>query len=256
MWDYIKKSYQKFTKDALSKVFYDLMKWLIIIIVSFIISGLLPIETVTDFFQKTLILSLYQGILYSLLLIIATVALVSIFHNKRYNQFKEQNQIDELTGLKNHKAFKEYIKERLQYYSKNGGSLSIILIDIDDFKSFNTKYGYNKSDQILGKVGELLGSDKRATDETFRKFSRGDEFIIVTNDTTLSGAVQAAERKRNLIANNSFMVENTSYKLTICCGVTEFKINQDDYTSLTDRANIALSEAKKIKGKNCTQSNF
>src|SRR5690606_16588237 len=116
----------------------------------------------------------------------------------------------ELTGLKNHKALEEYIKERLQYYKKNDGALSIILIDIDDFKSFNSRYGYNTADLILGKVGELLRSDRRATDETFRKFSRGDEFLIITNDTSLSNAILAADRKRILIEKNSFIVQNTS----------------------------------------------
>ena len=256
MWSYVKKSYQKFIKDALSKALYDAIKWIVILIIGLIISGLLPVKLFKDIFLNSITLSVYQATLISLLLILISIILVSIFFRRRYLKFKDQNQIDELTGLKNHKALKDYIEERLEYYNKNGGALSIILIDIDDFKSFNTKYGYNTSDQILGKVGSLLGRDKRASDETFRKFSRGDEFLIVANETSLSGAIQAAERKRKLIENNSFLVGEIPYKLTVSCGVTELKINDDDYIALTDRVSRALSEAKEMKGKNCTKSNF
>lgn len=255
MLDYLKLSYKKFKSDALSKVFYDVIKFIVIGLVGLMITTTLPIELIKIFLDNSLEISVFQALLFGLLLILATVLSVSIFYQKRYRKFKEQNQIDELTGLKNHKALEEYIKERLQYYKKNDGALSIILIDIDDFKSFNSRYGYNTADLILGKVGELLRSDRRATDETFRKFSRGDEFLIITNDTSLSNAILAADRKRILIEKNSFIVQNTSYKLTVSCGVTQLKPYEDDYITLTDRANMALLEAKKTNGKNSTKSN-
>ncbi|TXE13468.1 GGDEF domain-containing protein [Algoriphagus aquimarinus] len=254
MIENLKQSFKKFKADALSKVFYDVMKWIVIGLTGLIITDLLPIGTIKDFFQGTVLFTNFQVIFSCLLLILSSVVFVSLFYNRNYRIFKEQNQIDELTGLKNHKALEEYIEDRLQYYRKNGGSMSIILMDIDDFKNFNTKYGYNTADRILGKVGEFLGSDKRATDETFRKFSRGDEFVIITNNTSLSGAVQAAERKRIFIESISFMVEKTSYNLTVSCGVTALKPLEDDYLSLTDRVNNALLEAKNLKGKNCTRS--
>lgn len=253
---YLKNSFQKFKNDALSKVFYDSLKWVVIAFIGFIITGLLPINEINVFFQKPIRLSVYNFILISLLLVLSTVILVSIFYYGRYKKFKEQSQIDELTGLKNHKALEEYLMERLQYYNKNGGNLSIILLDIDVFKGFNTKHGYNTADKILGKVGELLARDKRATDETFRKFLRGDEFLVVTNDTCLANAIQAADRKRNLIANTSFIIDHKSYNLTVSCGVTEFKIGLDNFESLTDRVAKALVEAKQMPGKNSTKSNI
>lgn len=256
MIENLKQSFRKFKTDALSKVFYDVIKWIVVGLIGLIISDFLKIETINTFFQKTISITVYQIIIFCLLLILSSVVFVSLFYHRNYRRFKEQNQIDELTGLKNHKALEEYFEDRLQYYRKNGGSMSIILMDIDDFKSFNTKFGYNTADQILGKVGELLGTDKRASDETFRKFSRGDEFLIIANNTPLSGAVQAAERKRILIQNNSFMVDKTPFNLTVSCGVTALKPQEDDYISLTDRVTKALLEAKNLNGKNCTRSNI
>ncbi|MEP0938197.1 MAG: GGDEF domain-containing protein [Ekhidna sp.] len=252
--NYFRRSFEKFKSDALSKVFYDSLKLVVITIIGFLLTSLVP--KVNSFLQGVISFSIYHFLLYCLLLVLITLILVSFFYQRRYLRFKEETQVDDLTGLKNHKALEEYLKERIEYYSKNQSSFSLILIDIDDFKSFNTNYGFNTADQILGKVGELLGRDKRATDETFRKFSRGDEFVVVANDTNMANAVNAAERKRKLVANTSFNVNSIPYNLTVSCGVTEFIPKEDDLDSVTDRAGKALIEAKRIAGKNNTRSNI
>jgi len=255
MVNYIKQSFRKFKTDALSKVFYDLIKWIIILFGGLIVSDYLPIAPLGDFLQKSYTFSTYSILLCSLSLILSTVLVLSVFYYRRYRNFKEQSQIDELTGLRNHKALEEYLNEKIGYSNEKNSSFSIILIDIDNFKSFNTQYGYNTADEILSEVGKLLGRDKRATDETFRKFSRGDEFVVVANDTCLADAIKAADRKRNLISNTSFYVEEKPYKLTVSCGVTDYKIGVDTYQSLTDRVSKALVEAKECPGKNSTRSN-
>lgn len=120
-------------------------------------------------------------------------------------------------------------------------------------KKFNTEHGYDDANQLLKLVGELLGNDKRVTDETFRYFLKGDEFLVVAANTSLSQAVQAADRKRNLIGNHLFSIGQTNHQLTVCCGVTELK-KDDDSTHLTKRVIDALSVAKSTSGKNATKS--
>ncbi len=197
----------------------------------------------------------YAIIISALALITITTLIVSRIFRKRIRLVVNDNHTDELTGLKNHKALSEYLNNKIEDFKNNSELLSIIILDVDDFKNFNTLYGFNVADQILKKLGELLGNDKRATDETFRYFNRGDEFLVIASDTSLSQAIQAAERKRKLIQKNLFSVEGTNHQLTVCCGVTEFKRN-DDYTSFTDRVTEALNEAKKVAGKNNTKSIF
>lgn len=251
MANYIRESVKKFKNDALSKGIYDLLKWLIISLIVFIPTKWIP-------YVKTLFLAqhyvtTYTIIISAIVLITITTFIVSRYFRKKIRLVLNDSHTDELTGLKNHKALSEYLNIKLQEAKNKSESLSLIIIDIDDFKNFNSQYGFNVADQILKKLGELLGNDKRVTDETFRYFNRGDEFLVVAYDTTLSQAMQAAERKRKLIQKNLFSVDGKNHRLTVCCGVTEFKKN-DDYTSITDRVIEALNEAKKIKGKNNTKS--
>jgi len=253
MANYILESIKKFKNDALSKGIYDLVKGLIISLIV-----LIPIKWIP--YVKTLFLAqhhftTYTIIISAIVLITITTLIVSRYFRKKIRLVLNDNHTDELTGLKNHKALSEYLTLKLDEAKSGSESLSLILIDIDDFKNFNTLYGFNVADQILKKLGELLGNDKRVTDETFRYFNRGDEFLVVAYDTTLSQAIQAAERKRKLIQKNLFSVEGKKHQLTVCCGVTEFK-KDDNYTSFTDRVTEALNEAKKIAGKNSTKSIF
>lgn len=250
MIDYLKSSISKFKTDLLAKGLYDILKdslklgWPLFL-------GLIP--AVREFFLTKFETNLFATLLFSGCLVLITVFFMHFSFQKRIRRVLDDNHTDELTGLKNHKALSEYLNLKLNEAKNGSESLSLIIIDIDDFKNFNTQYGFNVADQILKKLGELLGNDKRATDETFRYFNRGDEFLVVAHDTTLSQALQAAERKRKWIQKTHFSVDGKNHKLTVCCGVTEFK-KIDDYTSITDRVIVALNEAKKISGKNNTQS--
>ena len=248
---YIKKSIEKFKQDALSKLFYDLLKGLFYIIVGFAATKLIPDTTeIGKFLTQTINVSLYSMLLLGLGIIILTVLVVSIVFNKRYLVIKNDNFTDELTGLKNHKAFKDYLVGRILHNQ----TFSIIVIDVDDFKRFNTQHNPNIADKVLIKLGELLSSDKRFTDETFRQFLRGDEFVVITNDTNLNDAIKAADRKRKLIEGTTFLIDEKPFKLTASCGVTEYKKSIDNLTSLTNRVNQALVEAKSQTGKNNTKS--
>lgn len=170
---------------------------------------------------------------------------------------QKDNFTDGLTGVKNHKALCEFLKKSIdELNALKIKSLSVIIIDVDDFKKFNTDFGHTKSDQILKSLGQLLNNDKRATDETFRQFLRGDEFVVITKDTNLGDAVKAAERKRKLIENNTFCIKDENFRLTVSCGVTEFKKEEDDIDIFLNRASQALAISKQIKGKNNTKSNY
>lgn len=251
MANYIKESIRKFKNDALSKGIYDILKSLIISLVLLIPTKWIPY--VKTFFLTEHKFTTYTIVISAVTLITFTTFFISRYFRKKIRLVLNDNHTDELTGLKNHKALSEYLNLKIVEAKNRSESLSVILIDIDDFKNFNTLYGFNVADQILKKLGELLGNDKRATDDTFRYFNRGDEFLVVAYETSLSQAIQAAERKRKLIQKNLFSVEGKNHQLTVCCGVTEFK-KDDDYTSFTDRVTEALNEAKKIEGKNNTKS--
>lgn len=251
MKKYITDSLAKLKNDALSKGIYDILKWLLIFIVIAVPTKWIPY--VKNIFIKEVSVSVYLIVLYTIFIIVIAAILVSIIFLSKIKELQNESQTDELTGLKNDKALKEYLAQKIIEYRTKSEQLSVIILDIDDFKDFNTRFGFSTADQVLKKLGELLSNDKRATDETFRYFNRGDEFLVVASETNLSQALQAAERKRKLIQKNLFLVDGVNHQLTVCCGVTEFKKN-DDYKSLTDRLIVALNEAKKVTGKNHTKT--
>ncbi|WP_347160128.1 GGDEF domain-containing protein [Pontibacter chitinilyticus] len=254
MSNYFKESFKKFKADALAKGVYDVLKWLFIALVVFAFARFIPNDTnYFSIINYKFQISLYWVIIYTIVIILASVVLAFLTFKQKYKKVETDNFTDELTGLKNHKALKYYLEKQLEDSSKSiGKNLSIILLDVDNFKHFNTDYGYITSDQVLKKLGELLGNDKRVTDETFRFFNRGDEFLIVANETSANDALLAAERKRKLIERTGFSVNDKSYYLKVSCGITEYK-KGDNYQSIIDRVNSALGEAKGQTGKNCSK---
>jgi|JI7StandDraft_1071085.scaffolds.fasta_scaffold05276_4 diguanylate cyclase (GGDEF)-like protein len=251
----ISKSLKKFKEDVVSKMIYDILKWLIRLIVIFAFSKFIPKGTTFQSAISTQIsLTVYQIVLFVFAIItVTTISIYAVF-NLKYNKLKSDYHTDKLTGLKNHIALEQYLQKQIQIAKKDGSLLSLVLIDIDNFKQVNEKIGYNLADDLLRKVGEVLGNDKRATDETFRYFQRGDEFLIVLNETSLDGAMKAANRKKQLLSKVKFETNGSMQQLTVCCGVTEFNRTNDDYASLTERVNKALLDAKKVLGKNCVNS--
>lgn len=246
---YFVNSFHKFKSEIVSKGLYDIFKAILILL-----GGLLSTYLFSLLLGIKNFLISELGIPYYFLIILTLIFFCLLYLIIRYKSKLDNiiaiNKIDDLTGLKNHKALEDKLIQLIKDFKDN---TSFIIIDIDNFKSFNSKFGYQVADALLKSIGELLGNDKRVTDETFRYFHRGDEFIIVANETNLSQAIQAAERKRKLIHKNIFEVNYVNHQLTVSCGVTTLK-KDDNIDSLKERLSKALSEAKKVKGKNNTKS--
>ena len=97
----IRNSFRKFKEDVLSKVYYDSLKWLFVLIISTYVLKYLPDGTaIKNFFLKCFTLSVRTSILIALSIMILTVLFVSFGFNKKYKALKRDNFTDELTGLK------------------------------------------------------------------------------------------------------------------------------------------------------------
>ena len=81
---------------------------------------------------------------------------------------------------------------------------------------------------------------------------RGDEFLIVAKQTSISNAQLASERKRKLIQDSTFVVDGGSYRLTVCCGVTEFN-REEKSKEVLEKLSQALQSAKRKPNKNNTE---
>lgn len=202
--------------------------------------------------ELELSITLWVILIYSLVLIGISLTTSYLLFNKRFKKTQADSQIDELTGLKNYKALELDIDNLISNWNSNDEPISFILLDIDDFKKFNEDNSYEVADKILTKLGNLLTKDSRITDETYRYFMRGDEFLIIAKKTSISNAQIAAERKRKLIAESTFNIDGKNFNFTVSCGVTEY--NQGELKSeVLERVNQALQSAKKKPNKNCTE---
>ncbi|MFH1136647.1 MAG: diguanylate cyclase [Pseudomonadota bacterium] len=156
---------------------------------------------------------------------------------------------DGLTGLGNHRYFQKKLSEEFNRAKRFRTSLTLIMLDLDDFKQVNDTHGHQAGDQVLTQVGEIIQASVREVDTPARY--GGEEFAIILPQTELDNAVMVAERlKHSLEFSHRFQEIRPGLKLTASMGVACFpdagvRTSQD----LIRFADKALYRAKQI-GKN------
>lgn len=170
-------------------------------------------------------------------------------------QLQAMAETDFLTGLYNRRYFIKSLKRSLGLLSrgKGGGSLSLILLDIDHFKEVNDNQGHDAGDLILTSLAKLLRTTCRDTD-IIARFG-GEEFIILLPGTKAKGAVKLAEKIRAQVASSFFEMHNSEKtNITVSCGVSwiSMPLNVTDNSAniLIKKADINLYKAKN-QGRNC-----
>src|SRR3989339_454315 len=158
--------------------------------------------------------------------------------------YKELNLLtvtDPLTHIYNYRKFSDSLEFEFKRLRRSKGTLCIMMMDVDKFKSYNDTYGHLEGDALLSGLGEILKSSLRETDVVCRY--AGDEFCIVLPDSERSGAKKAAEKIKDTVESYPF-----KRKVTISLGVAQYEpgIEQKE---LIRRADKALYESKH-KGRN------
>jgi diguanylate cyclase (GGDEF)-like protein len=149
---------------------------------------------------------------------------------------------DGLTGLYNRRHFQKIFSERLDLAARYGRKMSVILCDIDHFKSVNDTYGHPAGDAVLRVVAKLLSSEARKTDAIGRL--GGEEFAIVMEETDTLAARQSAERIRLRIMNEVIAIEHGSLTVTLSLGIATFPDDGKSVDLLLSHADEALYRAK------------
>ncbi len=155
---------------------------------------------------------------------------------------------DGLTGLHNHRFFRDRLQQELERAQRYRLPLACIIFDVDDFKAFNDTYGHLQGDAILREIAERTTHCVRKSDVVARY--GGEEFVIIMPQTDIVGAVAQAERVRQTIASRSFRGMPADKRVTVSLGVGIFA--QDKTCACEDiirEADQALYRAKRT-GKN------
>jgi len=159
---------------------------------------------------------------------------------------------DGLTGLNNHRVFQERLAAELNRHIRYSRKLSLMMLDIDHFKSFNDNYGHQTGDRVLKELAATMEHFVRSMDITARY--GGEEFVIVLPETPVDEALMVADRLRQKIFNNGFILESGErIPLSISIGVAGFPDDARIHSELVKCADKALYHAKRT-GRNrvCT----
>lgn len=163
--------------------------------------------------------------------------------------YKELSRTDGLTQLYNHKFFHQLLATEISRSQRYGGVLSLLMIDVDNFKKYNDGNGHPMGDAALQKVAWILSETSRDVDSVARY--GGEEFAVITPETPKQGAVELAERLRERIEAAEFQKAEVmpGGRFTISIGVASFPEDASNKSELIERADQALYTAKS-KGRN------
>lgn len=165
------------------------------------------------------------------------------------NSLTYQAVHDQLTGLYNRHKIESFMDQEVARCTRYGSAFSLIIFDLDHFKSINDRFGHNEGDEVLSGVAYLVNKGLRESEIAGRW--GGEEFLIILPETSLELAIPVAERLRGTIESHRFSIPE---RITVSIGIAAF--NQGDTPhDIIQRADAALYSAK-AAGRNCVKSDF
>lgn len=154
---------------------------------------------------------------------------------------------DELTGLYSIRHFRQAIAKKHSLFQEFGEKMTLLMVDIDNFKKVNDTYGHPAGDAILRDVGKCMLSSIREPDLGFRY--GGEEFAVILPASDIPAGKVVAERMRALIEHFPFKIDLHVLKLTVSIGVASWPASAESIKEIISEADKALYEAKR-NGKN------
>jgi diguanylate cyclase (GGDEF)-like protein len=156
--------------------------------------------------------------------------------------------VDSLTSLFNRRHFETIAQAEWARFQRYGRPLSLLIIDVDHFKSVNDRFGHDAGDLVLKSIGEACNAAKRVTDVAAR--IGGEEFAMLLPEAPEAAAAQMAERLRQQIAGLVRTLGGQQVQVTVSIGVAGATLSTASFQLLLKRADEALYRAKE-SGRNC-----
>ncbi len=154
---------------------------------------------------------------------------------------------DPLTGLYNRRHFFECAEVEFQRAKREEHSISFLLMDVDDFKSINDRYGHDTGDAVMIHLSSILPGEVRIFDLVAR--FGGDEFIIMLVNSREEQACEVAERIREVVEQTPVIFEAWKFNIQLSLGIASYENEDEDLKTILKRADNALYHAKR-QGRN------
>lgn len=152
-------------------------------------------------------------------------------------------RVDALTGLKNRGALEEALERHAAAVARKGGGYAVVMLDVDHFKRVNDTYGHGIGDEVLRRLGAVIGGSCRPTDMAARY--GGEEFALVLADTSQETAIAVCERLLGAVRQVRVAAPGGEFGFTISAGLA---MAGGDYPTddVLERADEALYHAKSL----------
>jgi diguanylate cyclase (GGDEF)-like protein len=163
-------------------------------------------------------------------------------------RLRELATIDGMTGLFNRRHFLSLAEIEWGRHRRYERPLSVLMLDIDRFKSINDRFGHDAGDHVIINIAEMCRLEKRQSD-VIARFG-GEEFLLLLPETQLPQARQLAERLRHTVQSRDLSTTSKSIRATVSIGIAEATSSMDTIFDLIKAADEALYTAKN-SGRNC-----
>jgi diguanylate cyclase (GGDEF)-like protein len=158
---------------------------------------------------------------------------------------------DSLSGLNNRAQFMSLARREFDWAKRNNEELSLLIMDLDNFKVINDTFGHAAGDEMIREIGNIILTSFRKTDIAGR--IGGEEFAVVLKNASLKEAKKAAEKFRETVAKRKVIYDEKEISFTVSIGVAAIRDNTRDINDIEDifkKADDALYKAK-ANGRNC-----
>lgn len=169
------------------------------------------------------------------------------------NRYRDLSTIDDLTALYNSRHFYHQLRVEIGRADRSGQPLTLLLLDLDDFKTFNDCYGHVEGDRVLSRLGQIVKGCLRQTDSAYRY--GGEEFTILLPMTAGRDGIVIAERIRTELKKEPFSpTPGQDVHLTISIGIAQYR-QQEEMKVFVHRVDQLMYEGKKEgKDRVCAES--
>ncbi|MEM8940935.1 MAG: diguanylate cyclase [Pseudomonadota bacterium] len=199
------------------------------------------VTEITDL-QKIIFAAILLYVLFQIFVVVRPLLSES---ERLTHQLRDEANRDYLTGLYNRRIFRDLANQALTLSLRNNQPASLMLFDIDDFKSVNDRFGHAVGDNVIRLVADTILAGSRKSDEVFR--FGGEEFVVVLPETGADGAERVAEKIRESIQELSGSAPEWPCPITVSGGIATLAGKDHDLEGLLRSADTALYRAKSLR---------